>query len=500
NPSVLNVSEAQLVEAGGTKIVPPEGYAVTNIKPTTVELLGPIAPGKTKADMIVNAVSYNLEPIASDPSKPAIVEPTLGNLLTNPVGVASTILGFASLAASKDEGALGKVVRYEVGGAGQLLNWHVEAKNTINSIGKNEPSLFTPSAVLTVKNAIGDFRGNIPVISESLPYAPRTGEEKIGMTGVRVGSAVTVMAVAPAFAVATPALGVGVAKGVIFGEFLAPVISQGFKFYQGGGLLTGEEALQSAAEGGVMSLIGMTAVKAASSFMPKLATPLTGGASFTSKLAALGGRTVINASVDAGQAYIKSGGDYVETAKGVAFGAVFNLGFEGAGFVAPKIQAKIRESIPGQKAQEYLNQYYKFDAETGAQGLKLGVGEKVMMKMTGQTPQRPNLQVVGLPDVPTTKDWTTYKGIKEVDAEISLTNRKTGYQDVIKFKDTVETEFITEGFASDRGIKIQTMGGGALDNLESSAIAKIDDVDLPAMGVKAKLESGDVVRLKTLKS
>ncbi len=60
-PSVSPVTEAQLIAAGGIKITPPSGYIVTNIKPTVVELEGPIAPGKTKADMMAEAISYELQ-------------------------------------------------------------------------------------------------------------------------------------------------------------------------------------------------------------------------------------------------------------------------------------------------------------------------------------------------------------------------------------------------------------------------------------------------------
>lgn len=464
------------VPVGGVKIVPPAGQRVVS---------GSIKPTAT-------GIEYLPEPI---PTKPAFVEPTLGNLLTNPAGVASTLLNLSAKVVAKDTSPLGQFVNYELGGAGQLLNWQTEAKNVINSFGKNQSGLFTPSGPLAVKNAIGDLRGNIPVMQEPLPFTPQSEAQKTGMLGARVGTAIALMVAAPAIA---PSFGIS-STGVVFGELVAPIVSQGFKAVQGGGLLTPEEALQSAAEGGVMSLVGMGAVKAAGSFAPKLLTPLRGSASTGAKLVGLGGRTSVNMVVDAGQAYVKSGGDPTETAKGVAFGAAFNLGFEGAGLVAPRLQAKLRESVPGMKAQDYLNQYYKINPESNARELSLGLGEKAMMKITGQKPQEPSLNIIELPKIPTAPkeafEYSKVTEVKDVASTVYATNRQGKIVDMfdVEGPELVTSRRINEKFTPESGKITPKMQAGlvASDMLDSNTVLYGESVE-PSEYYRSSSKPSDV--------
>ncbi|HSV49710.1 MAG TPA: hypothetical protein VLH35_05290, partial [Candidatus Acidoferrales bacterium] len=303
-----------LLKRGAVEIAAPAGYKVVD------KSITPTATG----------IEYKIEPT---PNKAPIIEPTLGNIITNPVGVLGTFLTFADLAASKSDNPIAKFVSFQAGGLGQIVNVYTNTKNTISAFGKAESNLFTPQPVLGIKNAIGDARGNIPVIREVSPFQPVTDEAKIGMKINEIGSSIAVIAVTP---VIGPAFGVR-ASTVVFGQIISPLVSQGFKSAQGGDLLTVEEALGSAAEGGVFSLVGAGAIQAAGKVAPKILVQLQGPASAGAKATGFAGRTAINVGVDAAQGYVYSGGDPAEAVRGAAFGAIFSVGFDTVGYAASKM-------------------------------------------------------------------------------------------------------------------------------------------------------------------
>ena len=134
-PSVLNVSEAQLTQAGGTKITPPSGYIVTNMQPTMVEMQGPIAPGKTKADMMVPAVSYELQ------EKPKPVQQSdlgIGAQLL----IAADVFGKFVEAKTKDNTVINQLVKAETKMALQpILNFEAGAVNALETEAYGTASL-----------------------------------------------------------------------------------------------------------------------------------------------------------------------------------------------------------------------------------------------------------------------------------------------------------------------------------------------------------------------
>lgn len=126
-PSVMPASGADLTRAGGTQITPPEGYVVTNVQPTMVEMEGPIAPGKTKADMMVPAVSYELQ------EKPKPVQQSdlgIGAQLL----VAADVFGKLVEAKTKDNTVINQLVKAETKMALQpMLSFEAGAVNALES-------------------------------------------------------------------------------------------------------------------------------------------------------------------------------------------------------------------------------------------------------------------------------------------------------------------------------------------------------------------------------
>jgi hypothetical protein len=134
-PSVMPTSGADLSRAGGTQITPPEGYVVTNVQPTMVEMQGPIAPGKTKADMMVPAVSYELQ------EKPKPVQQSdlgIGAQLL----VAADVFGKIVESKTKDNTVINQLVKAETKMALQpMLNFEAGAINALETEAYGTASL-----------------------------------------------------------------------------------------------------------------------------------------------------------------------------------------------------------------------------------------------------------------------------------------------------------------------------------------------------------------------
>jgi hypothetical protein len=163
---------------------------------------------------------------------------------------------------------------------------------------------------------------------------------------------------AAAIAVAAPLIGpaVGIsATSVLIGEGLGVGINQGFKAYQGGGLLTPQEVVVSAAEGGAFSVVGGVVLGKAAQFAPKLAGEVA------NPFVRAATRISINAGLGAGSSGVMSGGNPQAIVQGAAFGAAFGAVGEVAGAASGKIKAsstgkrvinKIQDNIMGSKFTE----------------------------------------------------------------------------------------------------------------------------------------------------
>ncbi len=288
------------------KIVPPEGQRVV---PGSIKL----ADDKT--------FSYQLEPITSVQIKNPMVEPTLLNLITNPVGVASTVLNLASTITAKETSLMGNIVNAEIGAAGFYLNLPTEIKNAIVT---KQPSLFTPSSALSFKD-VG--RSIVGTQTEKLLYTPKSEVQEFGMASAKVGSIAALAVAAP---IVGPELGLS-AGTVIASEGVSVGISQGVKAAQGGGLLTVEEVAISAAEGGAFTLFNVAALKGVGKIAPTVVA---------SRMGRVGLSTVIGAS----GGYILSGGDVVATAQGAILGGGLGVASELAPGIIGAAKTKIGKS------------------------------------------------------------------------------------------------------------------------------------------------------------
>lgn len=140
-------------------------------------------------------------------------------------------------------------------------------------------------------------------------------------------------AVAALTPVAGPIVGLS-AKAVATNVLLGVGISQGFKAVQGGGLLTPEEAAQSAVIGGAFSIVSAGVFKGVGKVAPTVAASIIG-------------RTSLSAAIGAGGGYVLSGGSLEEAGKGALFGAGLGLGSEAIGALATRIKTKFPSESGG---------------------------------------------------------------------------------------------------------------------------------------------------------
>lgn len=208
--------------------------AFVGAKATNSSPLSSPTPLYTANNPPLGYVSAN--PISSQPQAPKaqFVAPTLENIMTNPIGVAGTVAELAGIAANKlPSNPASTFVNLEVGAFGNMANQGTQVKNAMGAIINAKPS--------------------------PLPYTPQNPTQKTGVEANVIGEALTVAIAAPVLA---PALGIG-AGSVLLGEGLSVGINQGLKAYSGRGLLTPEEIVVSAAEGGVFSIVGGKAIEVA---------------------------------------------------------------------------------------------------------------------------------------------------------------------------------------------------------------------------------------------
>jgi hypothetical protein len=289
----------------GVKIVPPEGYMVTNVKqPTTVEMVGPLLPGQTRPT--IEVVPYDLVPMQNKSITPkSIMEsaPSQGFLADLVSGLSKTSLNL---------------------------------KQSLPGLGVPVADLLTPQEKSAIRTT------SIAAVTVLLPVA-----------GPIVGLSAT--------AVATNILlGVGISQGFkyassqftladigrenkIFAEALkAEKITPSeygyaMKFQEqrkqdvSNFLLTPTEIVESAAIGGAFSIVSAGVFKG----VHKIAPTVT---------ASIIGRTSLNAVIGAGGGYVLSGGNIEEAGKGALFGGLLSIGSE----AIPAIATRIRTKMPSQ--------------------------------------------------------------------------------------------------------------------------------------------------------
>lgn len=322
----------------------------------------------------------------------------------------------------------------------------------------------TPSGVVT-KYAIEpiDLPEYVPEskISVPMPFTegyfpsnplPLTGGQPFATTPERRTIALSVVTAVAAPAVA-PTLGLGLtAKGILVGEAI------------GGGLNVGVQAVQGnirsptdlvsavavgAAEGALFTGAGGVAIKGIGSVGKTVGVGLPSGV-FAREATERLGRVAINTAIGAGAG---AGMEYAETGRvtpqgviaGAGFGAAFGAAGELAGLYGPSavksIRGRIQNSPSGQRAQDHLNRYYMVDSRTGVRQQHLGLGEKVMMRFTGLKPQKPALNIVELPEIPTAPKnaYDVYKvpSMNEADSFLPVTNRKGQVVDLIRYKEEI---------------------------------------------------------------
>jgi hypothetical protein len=258
----------------------------------------------------VTPTPTGIEVTAPQPKQPQpeMIEPNLQNTVSNPLGVAGTILNIASLAnESQPKGPVKDFVSFGIGASGQIVNEGTQVENLAGSLTGAEPKV--------------------------LPFTPRNDMEKTGATAAIIGQAVEVAVVAPAIA---PALGLG-AGGILVGEAIGiglnevPNIS---KTVQGQPVDLGDVITAGAigaAEGGVFGLIGGKAINVLG----------VGGSGVVKAVGRVGVNTGIGAL--AGDVYerITTGKDTGQgLSQGALFGFVFGVGGEVLGNVGGRLNSK----------------------------------------------------------------------------------------------------------------------------------------------------------------
>jgi hypothetical protein len=198
-PSVLPTTEAEHVAAGGTQIIPPTGYIVTNVQPTMVEAQGPIAPGKTKADMMAPAVSYELQ------EKPKPVQQSdlgIGSQLLIAAQLAPVAFGIVADKVTPKDSVANKLIKLEVQTAIQpTLAFEAGVVNAMETEAYGTASL-AKSAVVSVQTG---------QLQYSPVKTPKLGPTVIGSTiGAVTGNSEEIQQMGK--------MPFGYAQGSVFGE------------------------------------------------------------------------------------------------------------------------------------------------------------------------------------------------------------------------------------------------------------------------------------------
>jgi hypothetical protein len=287
--------------------------------------------------------------------------------------------------------------------------------------------------------------------------APVFGPELLVSRGV--GS--TAMAI-------SSAAGRAAAKQIIIGEVVGAGLSMAPNIYNAA---TGKEVtlteyakagLEGAAIGGVFSVVGGKAVQLAGQAIGGVTGSVVSQgalkvqqATISQELAGIGVRTGVNMGLGAGAG---AGLEYVQTGQvtektvilGAAFGAAFSAGGELAGLGAPAVHSKMIGSIPGQRIQARLNEYYVYGSD---RNFNLGLGDKVLAKATGLQPQKPAPEAFVFKDVVTAREseYVTVRPdeSKLVDSSIIVSKRAGGepFIDVMGKSGLSKVREVSAGFS-----------------------------------------------------
>jgi hypothetical protein len=311
---------------------------------------------------------YNITPPAQEQAaqpKADMVEPTLQNIMTNPIGVAGTVAEVLGIASNNlPDSPLKTVTDVFVGAGGEIANQGT-----------------------TIKNAMGSVVGQQ---STPMPFTPQNSTQQTGMTVERIGEATAIAIAAPV--VAPALLGAGAVGGILTAE----AIGVGFNEIPtamklaAGQQVNPTEAIEAgfmgAAEGGVFGLVLGGATKGILGVVGKYGGEIGGriageipATSMAARAGAAGSRIGINAGLGATTNAVLSGGDPTSTAEGAAFGAGFGaIGEVGAKFGSSLPRLKI-EDLSFVKPQEVST------GDPNAYGM--GGSGKVLTFYSGRNPE-----------------------------------------------------------------------------------------------------------------
>jgi len=277
------------------------------------------------------------------------------------------------------------------------------------------------------------------------------------------------------------------------GAVISPIITQGIKAVQGQGLLTTQEAIESAAGGAVFSA-GASGVIGA--------VGLTGAKGVVAAV----GRIGVNAGLGAGGGTIY---EYASKGKvtgqgalqGAAFGAAFGLAgevfgavnakYDVTGKVTNRVMGPLQERFATSKMSENLSQYYEVINE-GNTRYQPSFAERSAMEITGLRPVRPAVGFEALPNIATSGLWgneaVTVNGVsRNVPVDVDLANMgATREGGLLGFNKGEGTEFVAKSTMLNTELRMQaglewdvnqTAYGRSFDPVEySKVVAKVPEV------------------------
>lgn len=184
----------------------------------------------------------------------------------------------------------------------------------------------------------------------------------------------------------TAAMLVNPATAVVGGA-ISTGFTQGVKAFQGGGLLTPQEATESFMFGSLFSVGSQGVYQGAAKLSPVVLEPTLKGAVV---------RAGIGAGLGGGASFVISGGDPYATAVGAGLGAGFSATVDIArginrAYVQPKAAKSLTQSY---EAQARLNEKYLYDYGEAAGVWRPTTGQKIVMAVTGAKPKAPAAGIV----------------------------------------------------------------------------------------------------------
>ena len=231
-------------------------------------------------------------------------------------------------------------------------------------------------------------------------------QQKTTNTMVNLGLTLGASATMLLLPVTVPEIALGAASGV--------GINQAFKAYSGGGLLTGQEALQAGEMGIIFSGVGKGVFGVVGTEASPIKGVVTGFGSGVVKTASgVAGRIGTNAAIGSSANFILSGGNPNSAIQGAEFGA----GFSAIGEAIPLGKAGIQNYMTSPShvgsplilsTLQDINDNYQLARDTGTR-FKPTMTENVVMKLTGLYPVKATTgnMVVGFNDLPSAGEFTT---------------------------------------------------------------------------------------------